>query len=205
MQTANLDRIKASALAARPARGRDHYARVWAAIRADDGRDWRELTARRPVGTLADALAGRAVHIPRLVLVACVSQKLETPAPARDLYISDWFRKARRFAESTGAPWAILSARHGIIAPDAVVAPYSETIASGQGATRRRAAWSRLVAAQMPHATFGELVVVAGRHYRESLGAVLGRAERVEYPLAGSRGLGDQKHRLAVAAAAATH
>src|SRR5690606_9611227 len=34
--------------------------------------------------------------------VSCVSGKLSRPAPAKDLYISDWFLKARRYVESKG-------------------------------------------------------------------------------------------------------
>ena len=35
-------------------------------------------------------------------LVACVGQKLSEPAPARDLYTSSWFLKARVYVERTG-------------------------------------------------------------------------------------------------------
>jgi hypothetical protein len=50
-------------------------------------------------------------------LVSCVSKKRTTPIPARDLYISDWFLKARDHVESTGSPWFILSAEYGLISP----------------------------------------------------------------------------------------
>jgi hypothetical protein len=35
-------------------------------------------------------------------LVSCVSQKRERECAARDLYVSDWFCKARRYAERSG-------------------------------------------------------------------------------------------------------
>ncbi len=38
----------------------------------------------------------------RIYLVSCVGQKLDHPAPAEDLYVSDWFKKARAYVE-----WAI--------------------------------------------------------------------------------------------------
>ena len=59
------------------------------------------LTAPKP-GASLDGL-GR-----RLFLVSCVKTKLPRRAVAKDLYISDWFRKARACVESTGCPWAIL-------------------------------------------------------------------------------------------------
>ena len=41
-------------------------------------------------------------HYNRIYLVACVKRKLPRPAPARDLYTSDWFRKARQYVEQSG-------------------------------------------------------------------------------------------------------
>lgn len=37
-----------------------------------------------------------------LCLVSCVSKKLPDPTPAKDLYVSDWFQKARAFVEAQG-------------------------------------------------------------------------------------------------------
>jgi hypothetical protein len=49
------------------------------------------------------------------VLVSCVKDKLDHPAPAKDLYTSDLFRKARGYAERVGVPWFILSSEHGLV------------------------------------------------------------------------------------------
>lgn len=40
----------------------------------------------------------------RVVLVGCSAAKLEKPAPARDLYTSPLFRKARAYALASGLP-----------------------------------------------------------------------------------------------------
>lgn len=64
-------------------------------------------------------------------LVACVAAKLDRPAPARDLYASPWFQKARAYVERQGGAWFILSAKHGLIAPETVIAPYDETLGVG--------------------------------------------------------------------------
>src|SRR3546814_11920244 len=61
-------------------------------------------------------------------LVACVAAKLDRPAPARDLYASPWFQKARAYVERQGGAWFILSAKHGLIAPETVITPYYETL-----------------------------------------------------------------------------
>ena len=49
---------------------------------------------------------------------------MDRPAAAKDLYVSDGFRKQRAYAEATGLPWYILSAEHGLVAPDEWLAPY---------------------------------------------------------------------------------
>ena len=54
-------------------------------------------------------------------LVSCVGKKRSCAAPARELYASDWFQKARDYVESSGSPWFILSAEHGMISPDQII------------------------------------------------------------------------------------
>ena len=61
---------------------------------------------------------------PDVLLVTCVKTKLAEPAEARDLYVSPLFKKQRDYAERLGAPWFILSAEHGLVAPDEWLAPY---------------------------------------------------------------------------------
>ena len=40
----------------------------------------------------------------RITLVACTKEKAAHPCAARDLYVSDWFKKARAYAEALGQP-----------------------------------------------------------------------------------------------------
>lgn len=65
-----------------------------------------------------------------VVLVGCTKTKRTLAATARDLYDpSDLFARRRHYAETSGLPWGILSAYHGAIAPDVLIAPYDYTIA----------------------------------------------------------------------------
>lgn len=57
-------------------------------------------------------------------LVACTKTKAAGPRAAKDLYTSPWFRKARRYVESRPGCWFILSAEHGLLDPETVIAPY---------------------------------------------------------------------------------
>lgn len=64
-----------------------------------------------------------------LVLIPCAAAKLDTAAAARDLYDSANFRHALAAAEATAADQGdtkvmILSAEHGLVELDTVLAPY---------------------------------------------------------------------------------
>jgi hypothetical protein len=106
----------------------------------------------------------------KVVLVACVGHKLDHAAPAARLYRSPWFRKARRYAELVADRWWILSARHGLVAPDEVIAPYDETLRRMSVDQRRE--WARQVMEQLAPLTDSaqdEVIILAGRAYREFL------------------------------------
>jgi uncharacterized protein DUF6884 len=66
---------------------------------------------------------------PDVIILGCVSSKRSGPAKAKDLYVSPMFAKRRRYAESTGKPWFIFSAEHGMIDPEVVIAPYDVAMA----------------------------------------------------------------------------
>jgi hypothetical protein len=106
---------------------------------------------------------------PTVYLVSCVSQKRSQMCAARDLYVSDLFCKARRYAEASGCPWYILSAEYGLVSPDQVVAPYERTL-NKMGVADRRA-WAERVAAQLVAAVLNlaRVVFLAGARYREFL------------------------------------
>jgi hypothetical protein len=105
----------------------------------------------------------------RIFLVSCVGLKKTEPAPAAELYISPWFSMARHLVERAGVPWFILSAEHGLVAPDAVIAPYDRTLNTMGVADRR--AWADRVRRQLEVLSLDadEVVILAGERYREYL------------------------------------
>jgi hypothetical protein len=145
-------------------------------------------------------------------LVACVAAKHPTPVAARDLYVSDWFRKARAYVEATGREWRILSALHGLVNPDVVVAPYEKTLAKLDREDRRHWAWNVAFNVRCatpldvwlrPNAPKPVVEILAGELYREPLIEELrGRGFDVVVPMLGM-GIGQQKAWLKSAAAAA--
>ena len=128
----------------------------------------------------------------RIYLVACVGQKVSAPAPAKDLYTSSWFRKARSYVERTGHTWFILSAKHGLVHPDQEIEPYDSTLNTMQAGDRRE--WAKGVLGDLaPRLKDVQTVVfLAGLRYREFLTLNLKRRGiEVSIPMEGLR-IGEQ-------------
>ena len=71
----------------------------------------------------------------KIVFVGCVKGKRHTAMQAKDLYNSRLFDERRIWAEDAQARWFIISAKHGLLDPTHVIAPYDETL---RGMSRRR-------------------------------------------------------------------
>lgn len=103
-------------------------------------------------------------------LVGCVSQKLRRPAPARELYVSQLFKKASAYAEETCDRWYILSAKHGLVHPDDVREPYDVKLGTNARTSPPIHQWAATVREQLTAELAGvenlKLVVLAGEQYR---------------------------------------
>ena len=130
---------------------------------------------------------GRYVHLPSILR----GKKRSAPAPARDLYTSDLFNKARAYVERTDKPWFVLSAKYGLVHPDDVIAPYDLTLNTMRVADSR---WASRVLTQLePHLDgIGSIIFWAGQCYREFLESPLrSRGLAISVPMEGL-GIGDQ-------------
>jgi len=110
-----------------------------------------------------------ARHPRRIGLVGCVRTKSELPRPAQDLYLSPLFLGRRRFVEHSCDEWWILSALHGLVHPDVVLAPYDVALKDKGRAERRE--WSSRVLADIDgrgsFAAGGAVEFHAGSEYRD--------------------------------------
>jgi hypothetical protein len=100
-------------------------------------------------------------------VIACGKAKLDHPAPARELYTGNLFRAAREYVETRCDEWFILSAKHGLVLPDDVLAPYELYLAATT--PRYQAAWNLRVGRQVTRYVGprnARLVVLAGTAYR---------------------------------------
>ena len=125
-------------------------------------------------------------------LVSCVGQKRNCKCAARDLYVSTWFVKARRYAEASGRLWFILSAEHGLVPPGRLVEPYERTLNTMGIADRR--AWAKRVDCDLAEIVpdLSQAIFLAGERYREFLVQHLAaRSVTVSVPMAGLR-IGEQ-------------
>ena len=131
----------------------------------------------------------------RIGLVGCVKKKLDRPVPAKDLYVSPLFLGRRQYVERYCDRWFILSAKHGVLDPDAVIDPYDETLKDRPSEVRRR--WTQSVLAALDE-QIGDFVgtaveIHAGAEYRDHglMDGLRDRGASVEVPTAGLR-LGEQ-------------
>jgi len=152
-------------------------------------------------------------RVRRVGLIACSASKQAAASPASRLYTGDLFRKSLAWAGLHCDEALILSARHGLVALDQLLAPYDDALQTKSAA--RRAEWGRAVAADLdaryklfhgdearPTVCF---VLLAGRTYVDPLLKALEKSENarpgrerpelaytVERPLK-SLGIGAQK------------
>ena len=125
-----------------------------------------------------------------IVLVGCARAQRLSPTRAADLYVSPGFRRRRAIAEAAGASWYVLSAEHGLVAPDEWLAPYD--LALAETPVDYRTAWGRWAVARLVHKE-GDLrgrriLVLAPAPYADPLRpALLAAGAELEEPLTGLR------------------
>jgi cytoplasmic iron level regulating protein YaaA (DUF328/UPF0246 family) len=122
----------------------------------------------------------------RVALVSCVKTKRKSTVAAKDLYISQLFIGMRCYAEKNSDAWFILSAEHGVLRPDQVIAPYQRTLNTMP--KRDRVAWAERVQRQLLELlpAGAVVVVLAGNLYRVGVVQFLEKhGFTVEIPMVG--------------------
>jgi hypothetical protein len=121
-----------------------------------------------------------------IALVSCVKSKVPGPCAAKDLYTSVLFRYMRTYAEDHADRWFILSAKHGLMDPEATVVAYEQTLNNISARLRRQ--WAQRVYQQMDEAKLlrgdARFLWLAGKAYRHDLALMLRDFEQDD-PLAG--------------------
>ncbi len=107
----------------------------------------------------------------RIVLISCVSQKLNHQAKAKDLYVSALFRKSLKYAFTLNPDKIfILSAKYHLLSLDQVVEPYDLTLR--QMRLNEVKAWANIVIKELRKEVSldsDEVIFLAGEKYRRFL------------------------------------
>jgi len=126
-----------------------------------------------------------------LCLVSCVSKKNNGILPAKDLYCSTWFNKAKKRAEQYDN-WLILSAKYGLIIPNQRISKYNLTL--NQMTEKQRQIWSIKIYHQLKNhlKNIDNIIFFAGVNYRKYLAPQLIKdGYKVDIPMKGL-GIGKQ-------------
>jgi hypothetical protein len=98
-------------------------------------------------------------------LISCSKSKGGHRDIARNMYVSPLYRKSVMVAEGWGLSFSILSAKHGLLAPDEMIEPYDLTL---KGASKQfKSEWAHKVDQQIRSSIHREkqLIILAGDDY----------------------------------------
>jgi cytoplasmic iron level regulating protein YaaA (DUF328/UPF0246 family) len=107
----------------------------------------------------------------KIILISCVSKKLNCKSKAQDLYISPLFKKSLIYAKSLNPDKIfILSAEYGLLSLTDEVEPYDKTL--NKMTSNEIKEWANLVISQLQKVSDlnkDEFVFLAGNKYRKCL------------------------------------
>jgi len=107
----------------------------------------------------------------RIVLISCVSKKLNVKSSAQKIYISPLFQKNLKYAKSLNPNKIfILSAKYGLLNLNDLIEPYNKTLNKMNMFEKKE--WANLVLIQLKKVTNlekDEFIFLAGKNYRQFL------------------------------------
>lgn len=84
---------------------------------------------------------------PDVILLGSVGDRVNVPAPAKEVYREVSFQLSRLDAELSGSEWFVLSAEHGLMAPNEWMSPDSRTLADMEPG--HRSVWASWVVSRL--------------------------------------------------------
>lgn len=125
-----------------------------------------------------------------IVLISCVSKKLDRKSTAENIYTSSFFRKNLTYAKSLKPSGIfILSAKHGLLKLTDEIEPYDKTL--NKMRVNERKEWSKVVVNQLKSVVDlkkDQFTFLAGNKYRKYL---LTELDQVKIPMQGLK-IGEQ-------------
>lgn len=107
-----------------------------------------------------------------IIFISCVKNKMDSPCIARNMYVSDLFKKSLLYAEQLdeSATIYILSAKYGLLELNEQIEPYELTLNTMN--KKQRKEWSDKVLMQCKEKGISfdeEAIFLCGKKYREFL------------------------------------
>jgi hypothetical protein len=125
-----------------------------------------------------------------IVLISCVSKKLDRKSTAENIYTSSFFLKKLTYAKSLKPSGIfILSAKHGLLKLTDEIEPYDKTL--NKMRVNERKEWSKVVVNQLKSVVDlkkDQFTFLTGNKYREYL---LTELDQVKIPMQGLK-IGEQ-------------
>lgn len=125
-----------------------------------------------------------------IVLISCVSKKLDRKSTAENIYTSSFFLKKLTYAKSLKPSGIfILSAKHGLLKLTDEIEPYDKTL--NKMRVNERKEWSKVVVNQLKSVADlkkDQFTFLAGNKYRKYL---LTELDQVKIPMQGLK-IGEQ-------------
>ena len=141
-----------------------------------------------------------------LVIVTCVKEKQSGFHKAKDLYISDLFKKMRNYAEIYNYDWRIISAKLGLIDPEDIIESYEDEsldqfkLLQGKQTTNlktKKDSLKQIVEVQLEPilSKYNEIILMCGKNYRDVILPLLKNKKVVNY-FKRTKGIGEIKQKL---------
>lgn len=137
-----------------------------------------------------------------LCIIPCGRKKIwdhdpeNGPTKAKEAYIGVFHRLCKSYAKTFFDDWAILSAKHGFLLPDDMV-PENYDVSFSMN--KEEIISIKSLKKQRTHKkldVYDQLIVLGGKKYQPIIHEVFQHAALIEFPLSGSRGIGEMQQRL---------
>ena len=100
-----------------------------------------------------------------LLITGCCKEKLDHPAPAKDLYQGRLFKLVKAYAETNSFNWIIISAEYGLVTPDQVLEPYDTQIKTAGDV--KRVHQLVMPALESIWGDYAKIILILGKRYRQ--------------------------------------
>lgn len=138
----------------------------------------------------------------KLCVIPCGRKKIWDHAPnagptiAKEAYIGVFHRLCQSYASHYFDDWVILSAKHGFLMPyDIVPANYDVSFSmNNEEVISKQLLGEQITKKKLD--PFNQIVMLGGKKYQPIIKEVFQEKKLIEFPLTGTRGIGEMQQRL---------